>query len=360
MSALLLKGVIFCGLDFQLRQVDPAALGPRLQAGFGQLHALGRGQQAPGELGKLADHMPQEQLPLGPEPVRVVLRVGDLFPTLKEVDRLRRVGVPNWLGRIHPALRPALRQAGHCAAMRAIHVEGDEVVAADPGGPGGVDLRDDPALQLERRVGRVVGVGLVGVALLVVAHRDVCGAEAGHGLRFAEEVVEQVAPVAEDIEDNAAAVGFLVVPGRALGRLQVTFEHPIAEFAAHREQLAEEAAVDGHLELPEAGQEQLVLHGAVSHTGLLGETRQVQRILKVIGGRLLAVDRHWRHADGPLRPTAVRAVEGQPGDQALLPVAAPDIQPPSVQPQQLAAPIDALASLPDQPLRSDEYAVRRD
>ena len=284
------QGCDFCGLDFQLRQVDPAALGPRLQAGFGQLHALGRGQQAPGELGKLADHMPQEQLPLGPEPVRVVLRVGDLFPTLKEVDRLRRVGVPNWLGRIHPALRPALRQAGHCAAMRAIHVEGDEVVAADPGGPGGVDLRDDPALQLERRVGRVVGVGLVGVALLVVAHRDVRGAEAGHGLRFAEEVVEQVAPVAEHIEDNAAAVGFLVVPGRALGRLQVTFEHPIAEFAAHREQLAEEAAVDGHLELPEAGQEQLVLHGAVSHTGLLGETRQVQRIRKVIGGRLLAID----------------------------------------------------------------------
>ncbi len=90
--------------------------------------------------------------------------------------------------------------------MGAVDLEGDEVVAADADGPGRVDLGDDAALELEGGVGGVVGVGGVALALLVDALGDMRGAEAADGLDLAEEVVEHVAPVAEHVEDDAAAV----------------------------------------------------------------------------------------------------------------------------------------------------------
>ena len=70
-----------------------------------------------------------------------------------------------------------------------------------------------------------------------------------------------VAPVAEHVEDDAAAVALAVVPRRALRRdAPVALEHPVAELAAHREHAAEEAGVAQHRELLQARQEQLVLH----------------------------------------------------------------------------------------------------
>ncbi len=125
-------------------------------------------------------------------------------------------------------------------------------------------MGDDAALELEGRVGGIVGVGRVGLAALVDALRNVRGAEAAHRLHLAEQIVEHVAPVAQHIEDDAAAFGLLVVPARPLRRLApVALEHPVAELAAHREHAAEEAGVAQHLDLAQAGQEQLVLHHAV-------------------------------------------------------------------------------------------------
>ena len=95
-------------------------------------------------------------------------------------------------------------------------------------------MGDDVAVELEGGVGGIVGGGLVALAVLVDALGDVRGAEAGDGLDVAEGVVEHVAPVAEHVEDDAAAVLGAVVPGRALRRLQVALEHPVAELAAHR------------------------------------------------------------------------------------------------------------------------------
>ena len=109
-------------------------------------------------------------------------------------------------------------------------------------------------------------------------------------LHVAEGVVEHVAPVAEHVEDHAAAVLGAVVPRRALGRLQVALEHPVAELAAHREDAAEEARVDQQLELAQAGQEQLVLHHAVLDAGGLGLADDAERLLQVGGDRLLAID----------------------------------------------------------------------
>src|SRR5574341_69679 len=118
-------------------------------------------------------------------------------------------------------------------------------------------------------------------------------AEAGYGLHLAEEVVEHVAPVAQHVEDDAAAVFLPVIPGRALrggpGRLRVALEHPVAELAAHRENFAEEALVAQARELAQAGQPQLVLHHAVLHARLLRRTVEVHRLGH--GGRdgLLAI-----------------------------------------------------------------------
>ena len=116
-------------------------------------------------------------------------------------------------------------------------------------------------------------------------------AEAAHRLHLAEQIVEHVAPVAQHIEDDAAAFGLLVVPARALRRLApVALEHPVAELAAHREHAAEEAGIAQHRDLAQAGQKQLVLHHAVLHALLLGELGDRDRLVERVRDRLFAID----------------------------------------------------------------------
>lgn len=110
------------------------------------------------------------------------------------------------------------------------------------------------------------------------------------GLDLAEQLVEYVLPVREHVDDDAAAVLGPVVPGRALGLLPVAFEDPVAELAAHGEDLAEEAAVDEALQLQQTRQEDLVLDDTVLYPGVAGEAGQLQSTLDVRGGGLLGVD----------------------------------------------------------------------
>ena len=116
--------------------------------------------------------------------------------------------------------------------------------------------------------------------------------DALHRRHLAEGVIEHVAPVAEHVGDDPAAVFRAVVPRRTLRGLPapVALEHPVAELAAHAEDAAEEAGVDEPLELADARQEQLVLHDAVLHARLVGEPREIERLLRAHGERLLAVD----------------------------------------------------------------------
>ncbi len=116
------------------------------------------------------------------------------------------------------------------------------------------------------------------------------GAEAAYRLHLTEEVIEHVAPVAEHVEDDAAAVLAAVVPRRPLRRLPVALEHPVAELAPDRQHPPEEAAVAQHGELPQARQEQLVLHHAVLDPRVLRLARQGDGLLQAVGDRLLAVD----------------------------------------------------------------------
>ena len=104
-------------------------------------------------------------------------------------------------------------------------------------------------------------------------------------MHLAEQVVEHVAPVADHVEDHAAAVLGAVVPGRPLRRLPVALEHPVAELAAHREHAAEEAGIAQHLQLLQAGQEQLVLHGAVLDALLASASRTIRSA----SGRFVAI-----------------------------------------------------------------------
>src|SRR5215831_199555 len=124
--------------------------------------------------------------------------------------------------------------------------------------------------ELEGGIGGVVDVGLVSLAVLVPALGNMGRAQTGHALHLTKEIVEHVAPVAEHVEDDAAALVLLVVPRGALRRLPVTLEHPIAELAAHGEEAPEEAGIDQRLELAQARQEQLVLYHAMPNTGLCG------------------------------------------------------------------------------------------
>src|SRR6516225_1163113 len=125
-------------------------------------------------------------------------------------------------------------------------------------------MGDDAAVELKSGVSGVVGIGIVRLAALVDALWNVRSAEAAHGLHLAEQVVEHVAPVAQHIQNDAAAFGLTIVPARPLRRLApVAFENPIAELAAHREHAAEEARVAEHSDLTQSRQEQLVLDDAV-------------------------------------------------------------------------------------------------
>src|SRR3954470_20239404 len=102
-------------------------------------------------------------------------------------------------------------------------------------------MRDHAAGELETRIGGVVGGRLVALVVLVPALGNVLGAETAHALHLAKQIIQYVAPVADHIQNDAAAFLRFVVPGGTLRALPIAFEHPLSELAAHREHAAEKA-----------------------------------------------------------------------------------------------------------------------
>ena len=144
-----------------------------------------------------------------------------------------------------------------------------------------------PRVELERRVRGVVGRRRVRLPFssqrsgMCVAPRHITL------LHAAEQVVEHVAPVAQHVDDDAAVVFLAVIPRRPLRLLPVALEYPVAELAAHRQDAAEESAVDQHAAASSMpGQPQLVLHDAVAHAGALarGDTGRARRRRSVATG----------------------------------------------------------------------------
>jgi hypothetical protein len=187
-------------------------------------------------------------------------------------------------------LDAAAAQARDGAAVRAVDVELDQLGPVDAGGPGGVDLRDDAAFEFEDGVRRVVGGGGVGPAVLVHAGRDVRGGLGVDRLHRGDEVVEDVTPVREHVQDHAAAVLGPVVPARALRGLPVALEYPVAEVDAYGQDAAEEARVDQALELAQPRQVELVRYHAMRDCLRVSAFRQRESVGEGLGGRLLSVD----------------------------------------------------------------------
>src|SRR4029077_9687642 len=152
-------------------------------------------------------------------------------------------------------------------------------------------MSDDAAVELKGRVSRIVGVGIVWLAVLVDALWNMCRTEAAHGLHLAEQIVEHVAPVAEHIQNDAAAFGLAIVPAWPLRRLApIAFEHPVAELAANGEHAAEKTGVAQHSDLAQSRQKQRVLDDAVFLLVCFGEFRYCDRFVEPVGNRLFAID----------------------------------------------------------------------
>ena len=222
-----------------------------------------RRRTGPSANGSAARGGPQEQLPLRLEPVAEVHVVRHVGPHRLVVERVGQVGVPHRHRGGHLVLHGAVAQARHRAAVRAVHLQLEQLAAVDADRPRGVHRRDDAAGELEHRVGRVVGGHVVGLARLVPPPGQVRRAPRVDRADRAEQVLKQVLPVREHVEDDAAAVFRAVVPRGALRREPVAFEHPVAELEPDGKHPAEEALADQPAQLDHAGQEQLVLHDAV-------------------------------------------------------------------------------------------------
>src|ERR1700680_4111659 len=121
-------------------------------------------------------------------------------------------------------------------------------------------MRDDPALQFESRISRVVCCSIIRSTSFIPAPRNMRRTQAGDRFHRAEDVIENVAPVAEHVHDQSAAVCFAVIPRRPLSWNGVAFEDPITKFAADGKYPAEESEVTECLQLQQSGQPKLILH----------------------------------------------------------------------------------------------------
>jgi hypothetical protein len=101
---------------------------------------------------------------------------------------------------------------------------------------------------------------------------------ARHRFDLAQQAVEDVAPMGEHIQDEAAARRLAIVPARPLRRIQLTVEHPPAEIKPDRQHAAKEIAVVEVSKLAQPQQEQLVLHDAPLEAHAMRAPCQIQRI----------------------------------------------------------------------------------
>jgi hypothetical protein len=99
-----------------------------------------------------------------------------------------------------------------------------------------------------------------------------------------------MAPVAEHIDNGAAALLPAIVPGRTLPGLPVLLENPVAELTAHREDSAKETAFNQAFEFAQTGEKEFILHDAVPDASSFRAAHQIKRIIERCCGQFFAVD----------------------------------------------------------------------
>src|SRR5262249_5927331 len=142
---------------------------------------------------------------------------------------------------------------------------------------------DDAAFQLERRISGVFRSNRIRLPGFVPPARNMRCAKARDCFDAAEQVIENVAPVAQHVDNDSAAVLLTVVPGRPLPWNYVALEHPIAELAANREDIPKETKIAQRLQLQQTREPELVLHHAVLHAGGVGSAIQIVRSFERVG-----------------------------------------------------------------------------
>jgi len=135
---------------------------------LGELNALGPFPQ--GELPwRVLDDVTQVVLPLRLEAVVEDLCFGNFVPRPVKIDRLWLVRVPHRLGGVDAMLGPALGQTTNRRSMSAVDLEGHEIITTDANRPGRVDMSNDAPLEFEGRIGGIISVSLVDLAIFVDA-----------------------------------------------------------------------------------------------------------------------------------------------------------------------------------------------
>src|SRR5947209_19584632 len=116
------------------------------------------------------------------------------------------------------------------------------------------------------------------------------GPTARNGAYLTKEAREDILPVAEHINDDAASLLLAVIPGWTLHRLPVPLEYPVAKLSSRRENAPQKATVDDPLELQQTRQKQFILHHAIFDANLSGQASECKRGVCIRRGWLLTID----------------------------------------------------------------------
>ena len=125
----------------------------------------------------------------------------------------------------------------------------EQVIAANAGTPGTVELNHSSVFEKEHGVGRIIGRAVKRGAIFGSAFRKICCTVGNKTLHGAEYIIDHIAPVAEHINHHAPPILGTVVPTRALGGLIIVHscKYPIPEVALNGQNFPEEALSLEHL-----------------------------------------------------------------------------------------------------------------
>ena len=106
----------------------------------------------------------------------------------------------------------AVPQAGHRAAVGAVHMQLDELPAVHPHRPGRINGGEGPAVEFQQRVGGVIRRNRILSALFIPPDGDVGSLPRVERLDRSGQILQEVLPVREHVEDDPAALLLPVVP----------------------------------------------------------------------------------------------------------------------------------------------------